>query len=82
MMPSQVHRASSLGLARLAGQGLVLGARGMGQVIVHVGKLSQVKGAVLDHALRLLKALPGLLCLEVERPPGPGCIGQLLVQLA
>ena len=61
---------------------MALGARCMGQVIVHVSKLSQVKGAVLDNALHLLKALPGLLCLDVERPPGPGRIGQLLVQLA
>ena len=59
-----------------------MGARCMGQVIVHVRNLSQVKGTVLDHALHLLKALPGLLGLDVELPAGPGCIGQLLMQLA
>ena len=82
MMPLQMHRASSLGLAPIAGQRWVLGARCTSTVIAPVTKLLQVKGAVLENALHLLKTLPGLLGLDVEFHPWPGRIDQLLVQLA
>ena len=77
-----MQRGLSLALAHIAGQRLVLGARYTSTVIVRVTKPLQVKGAVLENALYLLKALQGLLCLRAERPPGPGGIDQLLVQLA
>lgn len=53
----------------------------MSTVIVQGTKLLQQQGAVLENALHLLKALPGLLCLGAELQPWPGGIEQLLVQL-
>ena len=77
-----MQRGLSLALAHIAGQRLVLGARYTSTVIVQVSKLLQAKGAILENTLHMLKAFQGLLCLDAELQPWPGCIDQLLVQLA
>jgi len=81
MMRLQMHRAPSLGLARIAGHGLALRRRYVRAVIVRVAKLLHQKGAALKNALHLLKALPGLLCFNAKIQPWPGSIKQLVVQL-